>query len=402
MSITTQNWQAVPQYDSGNKNAIFFAINNEYAFAVANVVMGLLKHSEALMRTTDIIIYHNGISEKNMELLRSLHENTLFIHMQFPQEWEELLAHPRTQPWGAYVICKLYGFELISKYEKVLHLDADMYVCGDISSLFEIEEEFAWRSVIGWKPNEVFASVLPAGAQIQCGNGGMLLFTNKLSKYGIDKDAVKAAFLKIKDLPTGGIDETVIAWIIYEMGIQTKDVDIRYFNTPSRFAGPETRLVHFLNSLAISSKPWVNPASYIYHKEWAQNYQKWLDMGGEGPVHFSKEDYYQLFGYEKEEKVRKLKKKVKKLVKENQEQKETLEECTKEKEVLQKTITDLRTKNEKINKEAEIHNADIKKRDERIRKLEKELSTIRNSKSWKLTKPLRIILKFFKKLIART
>ena len=163
-----------------------------------------------------------------------------------------------------------------------------------------------------------------------------------------------------------------------------------------------TNCEHFRKGVAISSKPWVNPASYIYHKEWAQNYQKWLDMGGEGPVHFSKEDYYQLFGYEKEEKVRKLKKKVKKLVKENQEQKETLEECTKEKEVLQKTITDLRTKNEKINKEAEIHNADIKKRDERIRKLEKELSTIRNSKSWKLTKPLRIILKFFKKLIART
>ena len=126
MELFTENWQVLPAENSGNENAIFFAISDNYSFAAANVIMGLLEYAKETMKTTDIIIYHNGISERNMCLLRMLHANTYFVPMQFPSQWAEILEHPKTLRWGHFIICKFYGFELIKKYKTAILLDADM------------------------------------------------------------------------------------------------------------------------------------------------------------------------------------------------------------------------------------------------------------------------------------
>lgn len=42
-----------------NKNCIFFAISDNFAFAVANVLMGLKKHSNKLLNNCDVIIFSN-------------------------------------------------------------------------------------------------------------------------------------------------------------------------------------------------------------------------------------------------------------------------------------------------------------------------------------------------------
>mgnify|MGYP003291276358 CR=1 FL=1 len=43
------NSYCIPERCTNNKYANFFAISDNYSFAVANVVMGLYKHSSALM-----------------------------------------------------------------------------------------------------------------------------------------------------------------------------------------------------------------------------------------------------------------------------------------------------------------------------------------------------------------
>ena len=395
MGTIVQGWNVIPDNAFGNKNAIFFAISDNYSFAVANVIMSLNKWSNSLMGSTDIIIYHDGISEKNVELLQSLHKNTYFLYMQFPEEWTDIVNHPRTAPWGPYVICKFFGFELIKKYEKVLHLDADIHICADIKELFDFEDELIWREILGWKPNEIFVDLITPGTEIKCGNGGMILFSNKILKYHIDKDTIKKAFLDIEGLKDGGIDETVIAWIVYQKGIQTRELDMHTYNTPSRHVTLETKLVHFLDSLSISSKPWKNPASYLYYEDWAENYQKWIEIGGEGLVHFTKEDYYQLFAYDKEIKIRKLNKKLKITIDEKQECLNTIEKLSKEVHGYLNEIQKISMENKKLN-------SDLRKKDESIFKLKAQLDKILGSKSWKMTKPFRILVNFCKKLLRST
>ena len=110
--FTKDKWTCLPGGKSVNKKAIFFSISDSYSFAAANMIMGLNQHSPKLMQFTDIIIYHNGISETNMRLLKSLHNNTYFVYMSFPESWHLIMEHPRTTQWGAFVISKLYGFFL--------------------------------------------------------------------------------------------------------------------------------------------------------------------------------------------------------------------------------------------------------------------------------------------------
>lgn len=43
------NSYCIPERCTNNKYANFFAISDNYSFAAANVVMGLYKHSSALM-----------------------------------------------------------------------------------------------------------------------------------------------------------------------------------------------------------------------------------------------------------------------------------------------------------------------------------------------------------------
>lgn len=257
-----QSCDCISDREYANKNAIFFAISNNYSFAAANLLMSLYQHSPHLMEICDVIVYHNGITAPNVDLLSKIHSDIVFQEMVFPKCWDPILSHPKTLKWGNFVVCKLFGFELIEKYDCALFLDVDMIIRGDISSLFHIEEEIAWRRVIVWEPKENFSHIIASdptyisnNSMISACNGGLILYTNKLAKYKIDDKAILSAFNKVKDLKRGGIDEDILAWIIYENNILLKELDVKEFNTPAKDATEESRLIHFLDYKTVSTKP---------------------------------------------------------------------------------------------------------------------------------------------------
>ena len=359
------SWNCIPQKKSDNKYAISFAITEDYSFAAANMIMGLYKQSAKLMDKTDIVIYHNGISEKTVQLLNTLHDNILFKEISFPESWRLIIENPRNAKWGPIVITKFFCFFLVQNYEKVLLLDVDMLITEDISELFDFEEDMVWRNVVAWKPKDIFESVLKKPDDyISAGNGGMILFNGNIKEYAIGQDEILEAYERIKNMGDGGIDENVIAYLAYKYQISVRELDIKIWNTPVQRMTPETKLVHFLDCVHKTTKPWKNLASYLYFEEWAENYQRWIDMGGEGPVNFSREDYYQLLALDKLKKIAKQKKKIAKQ-----------EELIAEQEGL------------------------IAKQEELIAKYKKEVYQLKSSNSYKLTEPFRKIKKLLKKIL---
>lgn len=298
------------------KNAIFFAIDDNYAFTAANMLMGLHQYCEEMLKTCDIIIYHNGLSEKNRVLLTKLHQGILFEQISFPDSWREITSLKKIQKYRGMVLCKLFGFRLIQKYDYVLGLDTDMLIRGNLSELFTLDAEIAWRKIIAWEPNKVFSPLLTdKNADIKAGNGGMILFTFRLREYGIDDSAILDAFQKIKALNDGGIDELTLAWLAYSNGMRVTELDMDVYNTPAYKTLDNTRLLHFLYWRKTTTKPWDNLAAYLYFDDWADNYQKWLALGGDGPVHYTKEDYYNLFAFDKSGEIMKKDKEIAKLKK---------------------------------------------------------------------------------------
>lgn len=338
-------WSCIPKEETENKYAIYFSITDNYSFAVANILMGMRHYSTQLLDRCDVIVYHTGISETNKKLLKQIHRNTLFEEMVFPSEWDEILEHPRTKKWGSFVICKFFGFDLINRYEKVLGLDADMHVRGDISPIFEIEQDMAWRPIVAWKPNEVFADIIESpDNNILAGNGGLMFFNDSIKKCKIDVDTIRNAFEDIKNLRPGGIDELVLAWVAHKNRLSVCELDVCDYNTSVQAHKTESKLVHFLDYKTIQTKPWKNPVAFLYYTDWAENYEKWLELGGNGLVNFSEEDYFQCFSFDR---VKNIDKKTK----------------------------------------------EIEQKNKRIAKLEQELENIKHSASWKITEPLRMIAK---------
>lgn len=393
--IAENSWSCLPAQETGNSYAIFFAIRDNFSFAVANVIMGLYTHSPALMAHCDILIYHEGVSEKHRSLLRRLHENTFFLEMTFPQEWDNLLNHQRTLRWGKYILCKTFGYFLIHRYERALFLDADMHILGDIQPLFELDTQMAWRSVISWDPRENFGALLKDPEDnIDACNSGLVLFSQGLKQYGLDIRSVVEAFETVKDVKHGGNCERILSWIAYDRGIQVTRLDGEEYNTPTSWMNSKTRLLHFLDCRKQTTKPWECIASYVYFTDWAEHDRRWQEMGGDSLICWTEQDRYGVLGFDRiieifdlKETLKEERRGAKALSKENARLKKQLEKQQSKLEKLEKQHSKLEKKYEKLEKQAE----------ESRRKLEQ----IQNSRSWKLTAPLRRIIKALKRLKAR-
>lgn len=299
-----------------NDNCIFFAISNDYSFAVANVIMSLYKNSRNVIENCDVIIFHDGLSDENRNLLSLLHARIIFVLISFPGVYCDILNHKTTLKWGAYVICTLYGFDLIKYYDKVLHLDADVFVNGDIKGIFDTEAAISWRRIIAADPQKVFKDINKRNDYVSIGNGGVVFFSNVLAKYDIGSNDIIYAFDVIKNLKDCGIDEKILAYLAYYKGLQIKELDISY-NAPVRMCSPQNykdmKIIHFLPHRGVITKPWQNLVSYLYFTEWAKNYNQWIALGGDGPINYKLEDYYNLFKFEDAELIKKLKTIVSKL-----------------------------------------------------------------------------------------
>lgn len=332
-----------------NKNCIFFAISANYAFTAANVIMSLQKHSYELLKSCDIIIYHDGLPPRDKALLWRLHNNIIFEEIMFPDDYQEIIDEAIKRRWGIYILPKLFGFKLVKRYEKVLFLDTDIIVTADISEIFNIEQEIAWRKIEAWNAKENFSCLINNDYISAC-SGGVVYFTDKINKYNIEDEDILDAYECTKNLKRGGIEERIITLLVYKKKIILKELDIT-FNYPIGKILPNQnyyKIIHFLDSRDRSTKPWKNLAAYLYFKDWAENYEEWIVMGGEGLVNFTQEDYYELFGFKKADEINRLK-------------------------------------------------AKIKKQNERLKNVQQKYNTIRNSRTWKATKPLRFLLDHIKR-----
>lgn len=261
--------------------AIVFSINNDYSFALANVLMSLKDNSECIYNTSDFIVYHDGVSDNNQQLLKKICKNINFIN--FTQESKlpvEIYNHPHMNKWGKFIYQKLNCFELVSRYEHVLWLDADILISGDISDIFTCNTDMAWRNVVAWKHKDIYKDKEHI-ADFPCCHAGVIYF-NKSITNKVSYNDILNSYNTVKDGIKGGIDERILTHIAFSKKFNIKSLPIEYNSWLTYRNIDNAKIIHFVDN--IEPKPWKNSIVYAAFPEWGHYYKQWIKMGGTGPL----------------------------------------------------------------------------------------------------------------------
>lgn len=256
----------------GNKKelAIVFGITGNLAFALANVIMGLKKHSSHL--NFEIIVFHQEISEKDQNLM-NLILPCEFVEYKFPISSEKREGIPLGL--SLLVYSRYECFNLLDKYKKVLWLDVDILIQKDISSILDycstgiallnsLEDSPLYINFL--KPIEGF------DFERQAYGSGTMLLQDNLPNY---KDLTQWCYektLEWKEYITQH-DQSIINLMLQEFSLECIGLPAEIFNThPIR---KDTSKATILHSYA-TRKFW----NFYFFKEWDKNYKDWIKMGG--------------------------------------------------------------------------------------------------------------------------
>ena len=105
--------------------AIVFGITKNLTFALANVILGLKKHSPSF--ADEIIIYHDGITEKDQQLLDSI-LSCRFLEYEFPIKDKSDFDPFFFDQFSSMAYSRFECFKHLKDFKKVLWLDVDILI----------------------------------------------------------------------------------------------------------------------------------------------------------------------------------------------------------------------------------------------------------------------------------
>lgn len=270
-------------------NALIFIANKSHLFALSSLIFNLQFSANIIY--DGIIVYHDDLTESELSFLKKVDEKIEFIKYSYENWVEEhgevesesakyFLARYTHMAW-----CKYKIIEQLEFYKKILYLDLDIVVRGDISEIFNLNN-VAWRDGFDFhrKFQEAFEgkleevdelNSLPKGTSAP--NAGLLYFCDNFN-YQQAKDQGRKFIIKYMNFFKAHIDELAISWMINYSGIEVHHLDKEIYNVLPEQSGGKAKIIHFMGA----SKAWSDPMMQIIFPEWLMFYKKYLAFGGGG------------------------------------------------------------------------------------------------------------------------
>lgn len=261
--------------------ALVFIVTNSYVFALGAMLANLKSTNPNLV--DDIIIYHDGISLNDQELISQFDRKCKFIEYTYTM-WES--EHKKVTSGNAKSFLNRYShlawskykiIELLQDYKKVLYLDLDIVIRTDISEIFELNG-VAWRNgnpfgaKFGGKiGNDPDLKKVPA--DFPTPNAGLLYVTDEID---INKTLQQGREFLIKNIDkfTGGVDELVFSWLVYLNKLNLTSLDGGIYNTFPQMLRPHSKVIHFMGE----EKPWSSEIMQTIFPEWIYYYKQWVNF----------------------------------------------------------------------------------------------------------------------------
>lgn len=114
---------------------ITFSVDDNYVKHAATVMVSILSNSDSSY-TYEFIVFDNGIKEATKELLRKVISRYGNARVKFIDIRDKTAGFLTTNIKTSAIFDRLFIPEVLKEYKKIIQLDADMVVLGDISKLF--------------------------------------------------------------------------------------------------------------------------------------------------------------------------------------------------------------------------------------------------------------------------
>lgn len=261
--------------------AIVFGLTKNYTFAIACVLLDIKRICQNAV--DEIVIYHDGISEKDISLLLNILP-IRFIYYHFPITDKAILSAPSIQQFTRMVFTKFECLALLEEYRAVLWLDYDIVIQRDISGLFskstsDLKMMSGGISVRG----QLLKSIPEYNMDAEGVAAGTFVFFDSLPNY---KNLHKFCYQKLEEyaqylyMP----DQAIFDFMIQEFDLKPDPIDVAIYSPhPTDPKNAESAIIIHAYG---QPKFWNG----LENENWKKNYRYWLSIGGSkfSPVSFQK------------------------------------------------------------------------------------------------------------------
>jgi len=249
--------------------AIVFGITSNITFALANVLIGLKKHSPNL--ADEIIIYHDGIKEKDQNLLNTIFP-CRFLFYEFPIKDKSDFDPFFFDQFSSMAYSRFECFKLLDEFKKVMWLDVDILIQKDISSLLNLTNDGIGMLEGGFIKHNFKEPIQGFNMEKIGFMTGTIIFTDEIKDYNRITDWCYEKLLEYSQslyLP----DQAIFNIMLEEFNLEAKGIDKKvYCVHPIEKEVKEAVIVHAYRP----KKFW----DCFRMKEWVKNDKIWNKMGG--------------------------------------------------------------------------------------------------------------------------
>lgn len=278
----------------GKKNAIFLACNEKFIFTLCITLLSLKKNSPKILANADILIYYQGFTAEDINFIGKIME-CKFVEYKFAVDTN--FEHANFKKFSQLTFARYEIFDLLDIYKKVLYIDVDVMITGELSYIFD---NYGDKSGMAMskdtqkgltlitknfiEPLECYDMTVP------CYNAGVTLYCDNIKNYKnlrmwcYERTAEWLENLVCPDQGVGNV-------MLQEFNIDIEVLPDTCNCTPSNdlYYDKSRKDVLIYHCAGGGVRFW----RYSYNKEWEGFYKEYLDMGGK--PHTDKEKPWRLF-----------------------------------------------------------------------------------------------------------
>ena len=256
------------------KVAIVFGITDSYVNMLANVLIGLKKHSKKFW--DDIIIYHEDVSKRHQTQINLIMPCS-FVKLS-SDDFSKFVSKEQLELYSAAAFFRFECFKLLNDYEKVIWQDVDILMQKDQEEILEYADKtgIALVQSDGFRVEHNFFKLIPEYNMFApLYNSGLMVISDKMKNYN---EIYKWCYSSIKKYGESlrWIDQGIINLMIQEFSLDVEKIDrnkwqcfpldYKYINDAS--------IIHAYGI----RKFWNDDEYKKMFPEWVDNYNEWKSI----------------------------------------------------------------------------------------------------------------------------